>query len=280
MKPDNHRLPSMQTSWLTYRHHPLQMVIGYRVWFLWCRALQVRCDGGDGGSQEVGDHGMGVKPALCGGSDEGGEDLLGVCAPPGAIAAANFGGLYPLLDKDRPVRYDLPMSKTGKGGPGKAHREGMTLIELLEMFPSEQSAVEWFESVVWPDGRCCGKCGSVATGKVPNAKPMPYWCSDCRSYFSVRTGTAIARSNVPMRKWAIAIYLELTSLKSISSMKLHRDLGVTQKTAWFMLHRIREAWAHDADRSETILGCDEETRPLGGYPNQIRAERYANGGPA
>ena len=72
---------------------------------------------------------------------------------------------------------------------------------------------------------------------------MPYWCTDCRSYFSVRTGTSLARSNVPLRKWAIAIYLCLTSLKSVSSMKLHRDLEVTQSTAWFMLHRIREAWA-------------------------------------
>ena len=69
---------------------PTAIVIGYRVWILWCRALQVRCDGGDGRAQEVGDHGMGVKPALCGGADEGGEDLLGVCAPPGAIAAADF----------------------------------------------------------------------------------------------------------------------------------------------------------------------------------------------
>ena len=91
--------------------------------------------------------------------------------------------------------------------------------------------------------RCCGHCGSVSTREVPNAKPMPYWCPDCRSYFSVRTGTAIARSNVPLRKWAIAIYLCLTSLKSVSSMKLHRDIRVSQKTAWFMLHRIREAWA-------------------------------------
>ena len=144
------------------------------------------------------------------------------------------------------------MAKTGNGGPGKAHREGLTLLEVMEMFPTEGAAVEWFESVVWADGRCCGHCGSVNTGEVPNAKPMPYWCSDCRSYFSVRTGTTIARSNVPMRKWAIAIYLCLTSLKSVSSMKLHRDLGVSQKTAWFMLHRIREAWAHDADRSEAI----------------------------
>ena len=76
---------------------------------------------------------------------------------------------------------------------------------------------------------------------------MPYWCTDCRSYFSVRTGTAIEKSRVPLRKWAIAIYLELTSLKSINSMKLHRDIGVTQSTAWFMLHRIREAWAQKDD---------------------------------
>ena len=110
------------------------------------------------------------------------------------------------------------------------------------MFPDETSATKWFESVVWNGTRCCGHCGSTKTSEVPNAKPMPYWCTDCRSYFSVRTGTAIAHSRVSLRKWAIAIYLELTSLKSISSMKLHRDIGVTQKTAWFMLHRIREAW--------------------------------------
>ena len=119
----------------------------------------------------------------------------------------------------------------------------MTVIEMMNMFPTEQSATEWFESVLWDGNRCCGHCGSTETSKVPNAKPMPYWCPHCRSYFSIRTGTAIARSNVPMRKWAIAIYLCLTSLKSVSSMKLHRDLGVSQKTAWFMLHRIREAWA-------------------------------------
>ena len=78
----------------------------------------------------------------------------------------------------------------------------------------------------------------------------------------MRTGTAIARSNVPLRKWAIAIYLCLTSLKSVSSMKLHRDLGVSQKTAWFMLHRIREAWAEQipgafagpVEADETFVG--------------------------
>ncbi len=71
---------------------------------------------------------------------------------------------------------------------------------------------------------------------------MPYRCRDCRKYFSVKTGTALQSSKISLKKWVWAIYLEMTSLKGVSSMKLHRDLRVTQKTAWFMLHRIREAF--------------------------------------
>ena len=71
---------------------------------------------------------------------------------------------------------------------------------MIDMFQTEEAAVAWFESVLWPTGRYCGKCGGVRTREVPNAKPMPYWCTDCRSYFSVRTGTPIARSNVPMQQ--------------------------------------------------------------------------------
>ena len=151
-----------------------------------------------------------------------------------------------------------------KKAPGKAHREGITVVQLMDMFPTEEAATKWFEDVIWNGQRRCGKCGSVSTREVPNAKPMPYWCTDCRSYFSVRTGTPIARSNVPLRKWAIAIYLCLTSLKSVSSMKLHRDIGVSQRTAWFMLHRIREAWAGDGDGpvevDETYIGGLEKNK--------------------
>ncbi|MDE0305661.1 MAG: IS1595 family transposase [Albidovulum sp.] len=131
--------------------------------------------------------------------------------------------------------------------PGKSYRAGLTLGEMKDMFPDEAAATEWFESVIWPDQRHCPKCGSFATREVPKRKPMPYWCSACRSYFSVKTGTAMQNSRIPLRKWAIAIYLCLTSLKSVSSMKLQRDIGVSQPTAWFMLHRIREAWAHEDD---------------------------------
>ena len=97
---------------------------------------------------------------------------------------------------------------------------------------------------------------------------------DCRSYFSVRTGTAIARSNVPLRKWALAIYLCLTSLKSVSSMKLHRDIGVSQKTAWFMLHRIREAW--QVETGGVFAGPVEVDETfIGGKAHNMHASRRA-----
>ena len=139
-----------------------------------------------------------------------------------------------------------------KKAPGKSHREGISLIELTEMFPDEVSAVKWFEAIRWPDGRHCGHCGSIETSEVPNAKPMPYWCKGCRSYFSVRTGTTIEKSRLPLRKWAFATYLYVTNLKGVSSMKLHRDLKITQKTAWFMLHRLREAWGESG--LEAMIG--------------------------
>jgi len=138
--------------------------------------------------------------------------------------------------------------------PGKSFREGLTLMDLFEMFPDEAAATRWFESVCWPTVRACGKCGSTNTHEVPNAKPMPYRCRDCRGYFSVRTGTPMQKTNVPLRKWAIAIYLCLTSMKSVSSMKLHRDIGVSQPTAWLMLHRIREAWTPQFDGGQPFRG--------------------------
>ena len=127
-------------------------------------------------------------------------------------------------------------------GPGKSHRKGISLIELARMFPTEEAAVKWFERAVWGDERCCPKCGSTRTTEASH-KTMPYWCSDCRSYFSVRTGTVMERSKIPVQKWVYAIYLDLTSLKGVAAMKLHRDLGIGYRAAWFLQQRIREAFA-------------------------------------
>ena len=132
-------------------------------------------------------------------------------------------------------------SKTPGKAPGKSYRKGISVIEMSEMFSTEELAQKWFEHWLWGDKRCCMRCGSLNTYCCKHHS-MPYRCRDCKRYFSVKTGTAMERSKISLRKWGWAIYLEMTSLKGVSSMKLHRDLGVTQTTAWFMLHRIREAF--------------------------------------
>ena len=116
-------------------------------------------------------------------------------------------------------------------GPGKSFRQGISIIDLLDnVFPDEQSAREWFEDIRWPEGqRTCPRCANPATSPVPAGKPMPYWCSICRSYFSVRVGSVMEGSRISLRKWAVAFYLFATNLKGVSSMKLHRGLGNNAK---------------------------------------------------
>ena len=150
---------------------------------------------------------------------------------------------------------------------GRTDRQGISLLELAEMFPDEDAAREWFEARIWPDGRKCPRCGSERTHYASH-KRCPYRCTDCRAYFSVKTGTLMEQSNLPLRKWVFAIYLELTSLKGVSSLKLHRDIGVTQTTAWFMLHRIRAAFRSDQEPpfkgpvefDETYVGGKERSK--------------------
>ena len=169
----------------------------------------------------------------------------------------------------------MTATQTTHTAPGKSSRKGISLFDLEKMFPDEDTARLWFERELWGKiGRSCPNCGSVRTHEASHKK-SPYRCSDCRGYFSVKTGTAMGDSRLPLRKWAFAIFLEVTSLKGISSMKLHRDISVTQKTAWFMLHRIREAFAFEGDFEFAGPVEVDETYIGGKRRNMSNAQRKA-----
>ena len=157
------------------------------------------------------------------------------------------------------------MSEKAPEGPGKNHRVGISDFELAEIFPNEETATSWWVASRWPEGeRPCPRCGFAETMVVENANPMPFRCKSCWRFFSVRTGTVLERSKVSLRKWGYAVYICATSIKGVSSMHLHRRIDVTQKTAWFMAHRIREALASPGslfsgpiEMEETYMGGKE-----------------------
>ena len=144
-----------------------------------------------------------------------------------------------------------------QSAPGRHDREGISLMELAEMFPDEASAREWFETRRWPHGPTCPRCSSTAVSAIASERPMPWRCRSCRRHFSVRTGTVMEESKITLRKWAFAVYLWATSLKGVSSMKLHRDLGITQKSAWFLGHRLREAFSNPGRLFDGPVEVDE-----------------------
>ena len=154
-----------------------------------------------------------------------------------------------------------------QAGPARAHRKGITLLEWMDLFPDDDSAERWFASIFWPDGVRCPACGSANVQTRPTRKPQPYRCRQCRKDFSTKTGTLMHGSKLGYRIWAVAIYLLTTSLKGVSSMKLHRDLGIRQASAWHLAHRIREAWAEreaptagPVEVDETYFGGNERNK--------------------
>lgn len=164
-----------------------------------------------------------------------------------------------------------------RNAPGKHFRKGISLIELFDMFPDDAAAEQWFEENRWGRNRkhlCCPRCASTKVREAPNRTPMPYWCGGCRRHFSVKIGSAMERSRIGYQKWAIAIYMWATSLKGVSSMKLHRDLKITQKSAYFLAQRLREAYPHDGGPMDGPVEVDE-TYIGGRRRNMSNAKRKA-----
>lgn len=136
--------------------------------------------------------------------------------------------------------------------------ETMSLYDFLGKFPNEESAVAFFEERRWGGEPYCPHCGSVGSVSViPGGKPMPYRCRDCRKHFSVRTGTVLAESKLPLHMWLLAIFMLHTARKGVSSVQMAKEIGVTQKTAWFLNHRIREAMKHRGGLVSGEIEVDE-----------------------
>ncbi len=144
-------------------------------------------------------------------------------------------------------------------------------MDAAKMFADEESAEKWFISVRWPDGVECPVCRSKDIQVRENRRPLPYWCGACREYFSVKSHSVMHRSKLPLRVWGMAIYLMTTNLRGVSSMKLARDLGIKQATAWHLAHRIRRAYAGGAagghanffgpvEVDETFVGGSQRNR--------------------
>lgn len=131
----------------------------------------------------------------------------------------------------------------------------ISTFQLFEMVPDAETARIWFESRLWPNGSRCPVCGLGE--RITTRKGGFYRCNQCKEDFTVRTGTIFERSHIPLHKWIYAMYLVVTARKGISSMQLAKEIGITQKSAWFMLGRLREACGGDLVKLQGIVEIDE-----------------------
>ena len=131
----------------------------------------------------------------------------------------------------------------------------INLVSLIDRFGDDDKCREFLEDLRWPGGVCCIRCGDTSVSEVHGRGQ--YDCNSCRYQFSVRAGTIMHGSHLPLRKWFLAIYLMCESKKGISANQLKRTLGVAYKTAWYLCHRIREAMGNDPFTGPTLFGIIE-----------------------
>ncbi len=152
-------------------------------------------------------------------------------------------------------------------------------------FHNEEAARAHLEAIRWPSGPVCVHCGGVERNSLLQGKshrPGLYFCGDCRKPFTVTVGTVFERSKIPLHKWLLAMQLMCSSKKGVSSHQLHRSLGVTYKSAWFMSHRIREAMREGSlavpfgsgggtvEADETYIGIEPGMKKAKGGPMHKR----------
>jgi len=147
------------------------------------------------------------------------------------------------------------------------------LMDFYKVFPDDKSCREHLKKERFPDGKvACSKCGSL--DKIYElADGKRYKCGDCKHIFTITVGTIFEASHIELQKWFLAIYIVSAHKKGISSLQLHRDIGVTQKTAWFMLHRIRYMLGTKAGRMMTGTVEADETYVGGASKKHKKAGR-------
>ncbi len=134
----------------------------------------------------------------------------------------------------------------------------ISTFKLFELFPDQETARLYLEQRLWPNGPVCPECGGK--DRITVRKAGFYRCNACKDFdFTIRTNTIFERSKVPLHKWVYSMYLLVTARKGISSMQLAKEIGVTQKTAWFILGRLREACSSpdSIDKLRGIVEIDE-----------------------
>ncbi len=128
-------------------------------------------------------------------------------------------------------------------------------FEFFAQFPDEKSARDYLINARWPDSVICAHCGHGEVWKIRDGKL--FTCKECRRQFTVRIGTVMEESRLPLRKWLFAMYLFGIHEKGVASTKMAEQIGVTQKTAWFMNHRIREGFQNDKIVFDGTVEADE-----------------------
>ena len=141
----------------------------------------------------------------------------------------------------------------------KAKRRATTIgvADLMRMFPNEDACYKWFEKARWDGKPVCPRCKSAENVSPSESKPHHYWHKGCRRYFTVTTGTCMHSGKRPLQDWIYAIYSVMTARKGVSAMQLHKELGVQYRTAWYMLHRVREACGRSDFVLANIVEADE-----------------------